>query len=151
MQDTGSLLTSSKDLFYFDKKRRLYVLPELACIGYDEKSFQNLRQVAEKIDCSKSREENEEGSYSFKVFSDLAKEHNCFISFSTALVHLEKGLEGGEEEFFTISNVVVNERGEIASIYNKIHVCNFGGLFFPPLKLLKVDSLSCRLCRVQLL
>lgn len=88
----------------------LYVLPELSSCGYGKVAFEALDQLAEEMD-----------GPSFKTFSKLAKAHNCFISYGYPRCN-----PGGKP---TISNAVVNRKGELVAHYDKWHVCQSGDAF----------------------
>eukprot|EP00434_Breviolum_minutum_P036269 symbB.v1.2.032132.t1/scaffold3813.1/size49824/4 len=87
----------------------LYVLPELAPVGYSEHVFGALSDLAEDASTA---------APCFQVFSQLAKERSSFICYGVPGLHPESG--------FTIRQVVLDDSGSVVSIYDKIHLCDFG-------------------------
>jgi nitrilase len=85
----------------------IYALPELASSGYAIEAFKQLDKLAE----------TEEGP-SFSFFSSLAVKEKCFICYSFPRRH-----DSGD---FTISAAVVDDRGNLVCLYDKMHICQFG-------------------------
>lgn len=96
----------------------LILLPELFMSGYSEKVFQKLDKISE-----------DKTSYSFELFSQLAKEYKTYISFGFP----EKVLTNhfGPEGFgpiinYYISQAVIDREGKTVGTYRKIHLAQFG-------------------------
>ncbi|CAL1125866.1 unnamed protein product [Cladocopium goreaui] len=87
----------------------LYVLPELAPTGYSEHVFDSLDVLAE---------ESNVDALSYQILSQVAKERGCFVCYGVPGKHRESG--------FTIRQVVLDDSGSLISIYDKIHLCDFG-------------------------
>ena len=85
----------------------IYVLPELSSSGYGIKVFQELEDLAEDVH-----------GPSFRAFSDLAKNQNCFICYS-----FPRRVKDGR---FNISTSVVDKNGDLVANYDKWHVCSTG-------------------------
>ena len=84
----------------------LVVLPELSSIDYSRDSFGNLQEVAEPLD-----------GPSFQIFSKLAQE------FSVAIVY---GMPRKEANHFHISQVAIDENGELIGHFDKLHIAQYG-------------------------
>jgi len=90
----------------------LFVLPELAPVGYSDAAFAALDELAEDefgpavgADCR-------------KVFAEVARERNCFVCYGTIGRRI-----GGK---FGIRQVVLDNTGSVAASYDKCHLCDFG-------------------------
>ena len=77
--------------------------------GYSEHVFGALSDLAEDASTA---------APCFQVFSQLAKERSSFICYGVPGIHPESG--------FTIRQVVLDDSGSVVSIYDKIHLCDFG-------------------------
>lgn len=88
------------------EKIDLVALPELTTIEYTKEAFENLHELAEPLT---------DGSFS--LFSKLAKQYSTFISLS---------LPRKEDKNYYISNIVINQQGELQTSYDKIHIPGFG-------------------------
>lgn len=97
------------DLIQSNPGHNLYILPECATIGYGDIAFKALDETAEDIETGES----------FKVFAALAKKIDAYISYSFA----RKDSTTGK---LHISNCVVSNEGECVSLYDKLHICQFG-------------------------
>ena len=84
----------------------LVVLPELTTIDYSRDAFEKLGELAEEID-----------GFTFTCFSQIAKKHGIYISFSIP--------QRAAEKFF-ITNNVVDDSGQLVSYYDKLHLAQFG-------------------------
>lgn len=84
----------------------LVVLPELSSIDYSRPAFEHLDGLAEP----------EKGS-SYAIWKEVAVKHNCWVAFGFA----SRG-EGG----YWISTAVVQPDGDLAGVYNKLHLAQFG-------------------------
>ena len=84
----------------------LIVLPELFTCGYSRETFENLSELAE----------GEQGK-SFQVFSELAKNKKCHISF---------GFPEKKNDKYYISQAVINSKGKVEVVYSKQHMAQFG-------------------------
>ncbi|WP_421921204.1 carbon-nitrogen hydrolase family protein [Marinifilum sp.] len=84
----------------------LIVLPELFTCGYSRETFNELTHLAEEVDGA-----------GFRFFSKIAKEKNCYICY---------GFPHKKNENYYISQAVINPNGEIACIYSKQHMAQFG-------------------------
>ncbi|MCP4297317.1 MAG: carbon-nitrogen hydrolase family protein, partial [Proteobacteria bacterium] len=84
----------------------LVVLPELSSIEYSTEVFKNLSSLSEELYGS-----------TYLQFSDLAKELGIFISFGFPLHEAEK---------FYITQMVIGPDGELVTLYNKMHIAQFG-------------------------
>ena len=82
------------------------VLPELSSIDYSRSAFDHLHDLAEP----------EKGS-SFSIWSALAIKYKCWIIYGFA----NRGDEG-----YWISTAVCQPDGELAGVYNKLHLAQFG-------------------------
>ena len=100
-------LERASDMILAHPGHDIYVLPELASSGYDIQAFEKLDQLAET-----------ESGPSFTYFASLAVKQNSFICYS-----FPRRLTGGR---YAISAAVVNREGRLASLYDKMHVCQFG-------------------------
>lgn len=85
----------------------LVLLPELSTISYSRKAFENLNELAEGLD-----------GPSVQAFSKAARETGAFICFGMPRVT--------DDGTFRISQVVVNDRGDIVGHYDKVHMAQFG-------------------------
>ena len=94
------------------RKVDLFVLPELAPIGYSEDTFQNYLPGQNNEKAQAIYQEIQES------MAQLAQELKCFLSFGTVGRNPPNG--------FTIQQVVVNPQGEVISRYDKIHLCDYG-------------------------
>lgn len=77
--------------------------------GYSEHVFGGLSDLAEDASTA---------APCFQVFSQLAKERSSFICYGVPGLHPESG--------FTIRQVVLDDSGSVVSMYDKIHLCDFG-------------------------
>ena len=84
----------------------LVVLPELSSIDYSRESFGNLAELAEELD-----------GESFSIFSKLAANFGVYIAY---------GMPRVEADTYYISQVVVNDKGELVGYYDKLHIAQFG-------------------------
>lgn len=100
-------LERARELILAHPGHDIYVLPELASSGYDVDAFKQLDRLAES-----------ERGESFSFFSRLAVQQGCFICYSFPRRH-------GPGKY-TISAAVVDDRGKLACLYDKMHVCQFG-------------------------
>lgn len=85
----------------------LVVLPELSTITYSKQAFENLDQLAE----------NMEGP-SVATFAKIARKTGAFICFGMPRRH--------EDASHTISQVVIDNRGNVVGFYDKMHTAQFG-------------------------
>ena len=77
--------------------------------GYSEHVFDSLDVLAE---------ESNVDALSYQILSRVAKERCCFVCYGVPGQHRESG--------FTIRQVVLDDSGSLISIYDKIHLCDFG-------------------------
>lgn len=84
----------------------LVALPELVSIGYGRKAFEHLEETAETLH-----------GESFQVLREIAVKHATHVSFS--LPRIEHGT-------YYIANLVINPTGSIETVYDKIHMAQFG-------------------------
>lgn len=77
--------------------------------GYSEHVFDSLDVLAE---------ESNVDALSYQILSQVAKERGCFVCYGVPGKHRESG--------FTIRQVVLDDSGSLISIYDKIHLCDFG-------------------------
>lgn len=84
----------------------LVVLPELSTIDYSRSCFEQLDELAEP-----------DHGASFTCWSAVAKTNNCTVVY---------GFPRRVANGFTISSGVVTANGELAGIYDKIHLAQFG-------------------------
>ena len=77
--------------------------------GYSEHVFDSLGVLAE---------ESNVDAFSYQILSQVAKERGCFVCYGVPGKHRESG--------FTIRQVVLDDSGSLISIYDKIHLCDFG-------------------------
>lgn len=99
----------------------LVVFPELAATAYEcGEAFQELAEVAEK------------GSYSIDFLGALAKEYGVHVIFGMA--------ERDAEDPSTLynSSVLLDDEGEVAGVYQKVHLFDGEKLWFTPGKEFKV-------------
>jgi nitrilase len=88
------------------KPAELVVLPELSSIDYSHDAFEQLNALAEPP----------EGS-SFSVWREVARRHSCYVVYGYA-----QSLKPG----YTIATAIVNPAGELAAVYHKLHLAQFG-------------------------
>jgi len=102
----------------------LFVLPELAPVGYSEDTFARclpkselMKKMYELID---------------EAFSERASKIQSYICYGT--VGWKASDEG--DESFTIRQKVVDRSGKVVAVYDKIHLCDYGDCaetrFFQP-------------------
>lgn len=102
----------------------LFVLPELAPVGYSEDTFARclpkselMKKMYELID---------------EAFSERASKIQSYICYGT--VGWKVSDEG--DESFTIRQKVVDRSGKVVAVYDKIHLCDYGDCaetrFFQP-------------------
>lgn len=84
----------------------LIVLPELFTIGYGRNAFKKLSDLAE-----------DENGETVRMFCELAREKNSFIVF---------GFPEKKDGRYMNSVAVISNKGELAGIYRKIHIAQFG-------------------------
>lgn len=84
----------------------LIVLPELSSIDYSREAFSHLDKLAET-----------DTGPSFEVWSQVARRHNAYVIYGFA-ARIETG--------FTIACAVLNQTGELLSVYHKLHLAQFG-------------------------
>jgi nitrilase len=84
----------------------LVALPELVSISYSRQAFERLEETAETLH-----------GESFQVMREIAVKHATHVSFS--LPRIEHGA-------FYIANMVINPDGAIETVYDKIHMAQFG-------------------------
>lgn len=82
------------------------VLPELSTIDYSRDSFSRLEVLAESVD-----------GQTISVFRDLAREHGVMVVV---------GLPTGNDSTYHISQVVIDDTGEVCGCYNKMHMAHYG-------------------------
>ena len=110
----------------------LFILPELAPLGYSEDTFANwlprtdeIKKVHEEID---------------QCMAEVAKELNAIVCYGRI------GTLTETDASFTIQTAVVSPDGKLIAAYNKKHLCNYGDCretrFFVPGN--KLCSFSCR-------
>jgi len=99
----------------------LYVLPELAVVGYTENAFAALEVLAE--------DEFSNDSMCRVKFASLARELQAFICY---------GVPGklSQKNNYAIRQIVLDENGEVVMSYDKCHPCDYGDCaetrFFSP-------------------
>lgn len=84
----------------------LVVLPELSSIDYSRAAFEHLELLAEP-----------EHGDSYALWKRLAVKHNCWVVY---------GFANRDESGYWISTAVVQPDGELAGVYNKLHLAQFG-------------------------
>ncbi len=84
----------------------LVILPELTTIEYSKEAFTHLSETAEALD-----------GESVEVFRDIARRHSVHVSFSVP--RTDRG------DYF-ISNLVINPEGRLVTVYDKVHMAQFG-------------------------
>lgn len=84
----------------------LVVLPELSSIDYSRAAFEHLDLIAEA-----------EQGHSYSIWRQLAIKHSCSVVY---------GFASRDAEGYWISTAVVQPDGELAGVYNKLHLAQFG-------------------------
>jgi predicted amidohydrolase len=100
---------------------RIYLFPELSTCGYDTKTFDHLSLFVEDAHSGPS----------FQTFSKVAKDQSCYICYG-----IPRRLPNNGSKIsriialiplgVAISHVVINDQGEVAKVYDKVHLCQFG-------------------------
>jgi predicted amidohydrolase len=89
----------------------LYFFPELNLYGYSKDQFDLMKSIIEK-----SRIEE---TTHFNFVSDLAKKHKVAIGYSVPTYDFDT-------DNYWISFVVVDDKGQLLTLYNKLHLCQYG-------------------------
>lgn len=84
----------------------LVVLPELSTVEYSRESFDQLESLAEALD-----------GPTVSVMREMA------IKFNVAVVF---GMPGKLENHFVISQIALDQNGELLGCYDKLHICQYG-------------------------
>lgn len=84
----------------------LIVLPELCTLTYLRKAFEALDDLAESLE-----------GVSVTRFAELARAQSAMVVF---------GMARRTDTGFRISQVILNETGEVAACYDKLHLCQYG-------------------------
>lgn len=82
------------------------VLPELSTIEYSRDAFEQLGKLAETLDGS-----------SVEVMRELALHHQSTIVF---------GMPRRSGDAYFISQIAIDENGEVLACYDKLHICQYG-------------------------
>jgi predicted amidohydrolase len=85
----------------------LAVLPELSTITYSKDAFENLGELAEDLN-----------GPSFTTFSEVARKTGAYICFGMP--------RRDEDGTFRISQVVIDNKGQLVGHYDKMHIAQFG-------------------------
>ncbi len=85
----------------------LALLPELSTITYSKEAFDNLEELAEDL-----------SGTSFSIFAEVARNTGATICFGMP--------RRADDGTFRISQVVIDDRGELVGYYDKLHVAQFG-------------------------
>jgi len=85
----------------------LVVLPELSTITYSKEAFDNLDQLAEGLD-----------GPSFTAFSEVARNSGTFICYGMPRC--------GDDGTYTISQIIIDDNGNLVGHYDKMHMAQFG-------------------------
>jgi predicted amidohydrolase len=85
----------------------LAVLPELSTITYSKNAFDNISDLAEGLN-----------GPSFAAFSQVAKNTGTHICFGMP--------RREDDDTFRISQIVINDQGELVGHYDKMHIAQFG-------------------------
>ena len=88
----------------------ILVLPELTSLDYSSETFAKLQNVAE-----------ENNGNSFSTWSTIAKNHNCWVLYGFA-----RRCSQGANPSFSIATGVINPDGNLAGVYEKLHLAQFG-------------------------
>ena len=104
----------------------LIVLPELCTLTYSREAFEALEDLAEPLDGA-----------SVTHFAELARAQSAMVVF---------GMARRTDTGFRISQVILNETGEVAACYDKLHLCQYGAScekeFFEPGEKMTVVNLK---------
>ncbi|CAE7800839.1 unnamed protein product, partial [Symbiodinium microadriaticum] len=109
-EDKAKAAQRAADLLRSAPEADIYVLPELAPVGYNDAVFRNLQLLAEEELC--------EPGTCRHALAEVAKERRCFICYGVP------GKQGESE--FNIRQVVLDDTGSIVACYNKCHLADFG-------------------------
>ncbi|MGB0506651.1 MAG: carbon-nitrogen hydrolase family protein [Pikeienuella sp.] len=89
-----------------EEPAQLVVLPELSTIDYARETFDNLDELAERLD-----------GPSFQCWAKIAQRHNCHIAYS---------FPRRDGDQFHICLAVAGPDGELVGHYDKIHLAQYG-------------------------
>ena len=84
----------------------ILLLPELSTLDYSNQSFANLTEVAE-----------DDHGNSYKTWSTVARQHACWVLY---------GYARRSDSGFSIATGVINPHGDLAGVYEKLHLAQFG-------------------------
>jgi len=129
----------------------LFILPELAPLGYSEYTFSEflMSSTMSDIDLLVQIQKDIES-----VFVKVARDLNAFVSYGAVTIKsdyddIKQRIDDVNiDHAFKISQVVLNPEGEQLSRYDKIHLCNYGDCaetrFFNPGTIDNICSFKCR-------
>ncbi len=86
------------------------VLPELSSLDYSNKTFANLERVAE-----------DDNGRSCQTWSEVSKNHNCWVLYGYA-----RRRKTGKQPAYSIATGIINPDGNLAGVYEKLHLAQFG-------------------------
>ncbi|CAE7835009.1 Nit2 [Symbiodinium sp. CCMP2592] len=109
-EDKAKAAQRAADLLRSAPEADIYVLPELAPVGYNDAVFRNLQLLAEEELC--------EPGTCRHALAEVARERRCFICYGVP------GKQG--ESDFNIRQVVLDDTGSVVACYNKCHLADFG-------------------------
>eukprot|EP00929_Paragymnodinium_shiwhaense_P119603 TRINITY_DN91507_c0_g1_i1.p1 TRINITY_DN91507_c0_g1~~TRINITY_DN91507_c0_g1_i1.p1 ORF type:complete len:358 (+),score=33.67 TRINITY_DN91507_c0_g1_i1:90-1076(+) len=95
----------------------VYVLPELAPVGYTEEAFAARANLAEDEKCA-----HEQTSSCLSLLAGVAKERGAYVCYGVP--GHAKTADG--RDCYAIRYVVLDDFGRLVTSYDKIHLCDYG-------------------------